>query len=139
MDQGTLYVGGEPFFQGMSVEYIEKSLPSARQQRVFISHQNQDIKIATMLARYISEWGPPCYIDRLDPKVDGDKPELESYLRNVIRNSRALLAVVSENTAESWWVPLEIGVALENDKHIGTFELSAVNLPSYSLVVASNR
>ena len=125
MNNGTLYVRGEPS------TYLQKADSAKGRYSVFISHQNHDSRTATHLARRISLTGPPCYIDRLDPKVDGDKPELESYLRDVIRNCRALLAVVSENTSESWWVPLEIGVALENDNHIGTFELSDVELPSY--------
>ena len=125
MDRGTLYVRGEPSL------YFEKSASVRGQYSIFISHQGQDSRSATLLARGISLQGIPCYVDNLDPNVDGDDPELESYLRGVIRNCRALLAVVSVNTSGSWWVPLEIGVALESEKHIGTYEINHVNLPSY--------
>ena len=58
-------------------------------------------------------------------------PELEGYLRQMIGNSQALLAVVSRNTVASWWVPMEIGVALDREKHIGTYLVNRTELPSY--------
>ena len=73
----------------------------------------------------------PCYLDTFDPGVAGDSPYLEGYLRQVIGRCRALMAIVSPKTRSSWWVPLEIGVALEKEKHIATFLLTEVDLPSY--------
>lgn len=125
MDRGILYVGGEPS------RYYERSSSVQGRYTVFISHQSRDSGSATLLARGISRLGIPCYVDSLDPSVDGNDPNLESYIRSVIRGCSALLAVVSVSTSSSWWVPLEIGVALEGYKHIGTYEINDVDLPSY--------
>ena len=42
-----------------------------------------------------------------------------------------LLAVVSENTKSSWWVPWEIGIATEKDFPIATFAGDNTMLPEY--------
>ena len=83
------------------------------------------------LAMTPSREGYPCYVDTFDPTIDGDSPHLESYVRQVIGRCRALMAIVSTATISSWWVPLEIGVALEKEKHMATFLLTEVDLPSY--------
>ena len=125
MDQGSLYTNGQ-----LSRSFTRSS--SVRgQYSIFISHQGQDSIFATRLAVSISRSGTPCYVDELDLTVDGNDPRLESYLRDVIRDCRGLLAVVSVNTSGSWWVPLEIGVALESGKHIATYEINNIDLPSY--------
>lgn len=69
--------------------------------------------------------------------IEGDSPELEIYLRCVIRETNTILAIVTENTPLSWWVPFEIGVARETDSQIATFlevnrySRNKVELPSY--------
>ena len=75
----------------------------------------------------------PCYVDQLDPNVQGDSADLVTHIQDVIHPCQSLLAVVSRNTQSSWWVPLEIGVALENQKHIGSYAvgLNRLSLPSY--------
>ena len=77
------------------------------------------------------------YLDRWDPAVDGDSAELEMHIRSVIRCTPSILAVVTENTPLSWWVPFEIGVARETNSQIATFlrvDMASgkrVLLPSY--------
>ena len=97
----------------------------------FISHQSRDALSAEKVATTLSRQGYPCYLDTFDPSVDGDSPDLESYLRKVIAACTNLMAIVSQATKTSWWVPLEIGVALERQKHIATYLLNAEDLPSY--------
>ena len=130
MNNGTLYLNGRATTQatraGASDPY-----PSFGRPDVFTSHQREDVNKAQQLAIQLSKDGHSCYLDEFDPRVDGDSPYLEGYLRRVIGNCGALLAVVSSNTVASWWVPLEIGVALDREKHIGTFLVETVNLPSY--------
>ena len=41
------------------------------------------------------------------------------------------MAVVSEKTKQSWWVPWEIGVATEKDYPIATFAGDNTELPEY--------
>lgn len=130
MNNGRLFVNGTEYF-ALSARDILEQQPYRLSDAIFISHQNGDAELAVAIAQHISHAGPPCYIDVLDPNVDGDSPQLESYLRRVIGNCSALLAVVSNATVNSWWVSLEIGVALDREKHIGTYRREPVTLPSY--------
>ena len=104
---------------------------------VFISHKGEDIRIAESVGEALHRSGLSGYLDRWDPSVEGDSPELEDYLRRIIRETKTILAIVTENTPLSWWVPFEIGVARETNSQIATFleinRLSAarVELPSY--------
>ena len=101
---------------------------------IFISHKQEDLYKAIEVASAIRDRANVhCYVDQLDPYVKGDSPELVSHIQEVIHGCQSLLAVVSRNTQSSWWVPLEIGVALENQKHIGSYTvgLSRLSLPSY--------
>lgn len=125
MDQGRLFTRND-------VQYVSVSeIPSGR-DITFISHQNSDNAAAVKIANSLKDRGYDCYVDTLDPAVDGKNPQLESYLRSIIRKCPRLMAVVSERTQNSWWVPLEIGVALEREKSIATFLLSdPTNLPTY--------
>ncbi|MDQ7792758.1 MAG: hypothetical protein RDV00_11725, partial [Clostridia bacterium] len=42
-----------------------------------------------------------------------------------------ILAVLSEKTKESWWVPFEIGIATEKEHTIASYLISSVRLPEY--------
>ena len=104
---------------------------------VFISHKGEDIRIAASVGDALQRSGLSGYLDTWDPAVGGDSPELEVYLRNIIRETRTILAVVTENTPMSWWVPFEIGVARETNSQIATFieidrlSTARLELPSY--------
>lgn len=99
---------------------------------IFISHQREDLARAVDVGRQImAEANVRCYVDQLDPNVGGDSPDLVTYIQEVIHQCRSLLAIVSRNTQASWWVPLEIGVALENQNYIGSYNVGVVELPSY--------
>ena len=110
MNNGRLFINGERHFHSFSLSETTASLVLSR--GTFISHQSSDRTTAEGLATTLSNHGYPCYVDTLDPDVDGDSPQLESYLRQEIGRCRGLMAIVSRATKASWWVPLEIGVAL---------------------------
>lgn len=133
MNQGRLFVAGQLQHRNLT---LTGATPGGTQIQVpsnatFISHQSNDENAAERVAVYLSSRGYPCYLDTLDPNVDGDSPGLESYLRRVIAICNNLMAIVSRTTRASWWVPLEIGVALEKEKHIATYLLTSEDLPSY--------
>ena len=104
---------------------------------VFISHKGEDIRIAESVGDALQRSGLSGYIDRWDPAVEGDSPELEIYLQSIIRETKTILAIVTENTPLSWWVPFEIGVARETDSQIATFlevkrfSTARIEMPSY--------
>lgn len=104
---------------------------------VFISHKGEDMRIAESVGDELQRNGLSGYLDRWDPAVEGDSPELENYIRRIIRETKTILAIVTENTPLSWWVPFEIGVARETASQIATFlEVNResrvkIELPSY--------
>ena len=128
-EESRLFVG-EPAPMGAST--IEYSMYD-----VFISHKGEDIRIAESVGDALQHSGLSGYLDRWDPAVEGDSPELETYLRSIIRETKTILAIVTENTPLSWWVPFEIGVARETDSQIATFleinrlSTTRIELPSY--------
>ena len=103
----------------------------------FISHKGDDLELAEQIGGMLYACGVSGYLDHWDPEVDGDSVELETHLRKVIRIAPSILAVVTENTSESWWVPFELGVARETESQIATFlriseeSDDEVVLPSY--------
>ena len=107
---------------------------SEKKPDVFVSHKSDDKDTATEVARTIAKCGLTAYLDAWDSNVNGDGPELVDYINAVIGHCKSLIAVVSHNTVRSWWVPLEIGIAITKGLHLGTFCLgyrTRQNLPSY--------
>ena len=113
---------------------VPPQLPSTSYD-VFLSHKGEDIRRADAVGKTLHFNGLRVYLDIWDPRVEGDSPELEDYLRHTIRETSAISALVTENTPLSWWVPFEIEVARETGSQIATFlEMNAftsVELPSY--------
>ena len=99
---------------------------------VFVSHKSDDTDTAQEVAETIAKSGLTVYLDVLDSNIAGDEPELVDYINTVISCCNSLIAVVSYNTVSSWWVPLEIGIAITKDLYLGTFSrVTKQDLPSY--------
>ena len=98
---------------------------------VFVSHKNTDQTTAEAVAKTITESGLSVYLDVWDNVDDG--PELVDYIESIIKNCKSLIAVVSQSTVTSWWVPLEIGIAITREKRIGTYQITTyiAGFPSY--------
>ena len=133
MNRGRFYLNGELREQDISFFAVSRHNGSAPipSHTTFISHQQADSAKAVEVARLLSRNNHPCYVDVFDPDVDGNDPKLESHIRNTIGSCGKLMAVVSPATRSSWWVPLEIGVALEKEKHLATYLLTLESLPNY--------
>lgn len=52
---------------------------------IFISHKGDDMALAIRAGDVLHDCGLQGYLDQWDPEVDGDTPELEIHLREVIR------------------------------------------------------
>ena len=133
MNRGRFFIDGVLREQNITFLAVGRhngsvSMPA---HTTFISHQETDSAKAAEVARLLSKNNHPCYVDVFDPEADGNDPKLESYLRRVIGSCGKLMALVSPATKSSWWVPLEIGVALEKEKHLATYLLTLESLPNY--------
>jgi hypothetical protein len=97
----------------------------------FISHKLEDAPVAVGVQRRLKDHhGIDCYLDVLDDtKKNG--PELTDYLKAKLRECNNLLAIISDKTKGSWWVPWEIGVASEREYPLATVALGGVSVPEY--------
>ncbi len=100
---------------------------------VFVSYQRRDLEYALELVRVLLFNGAIVYLDILDVSTpEGDDVNVVEYLSNVIKRSRCLAVVLSANTKNSWWVPLEWGMAYLAEKERFCYEVSpSVPAPAY--------
>ena len=98
---------------------------------VFVSHTTNDDNLADSVATCIRSCGLTAWVDSdyLAPHDDG--PGMASKIKRVIGRSYCLLAIVTNATNSSWWVPFEIGVASERDRYLSTYGNPRLSLPSF--------
>lgn len=100
-------------------------------QRVFISHKDTDTGVARRVARRIEFNGINTYLDVIDDALLKDGPDLADHLLERMSECDQLIAVVSDATKTSWWVPWEIGVGSEKGFRMASYSESYASLPSY--------
>lgn len=98
---------------------------------VFISHRTADDAKAQALAfRLYTYHNIKCYLDDFDPEARTTH-EITNLILGRINMCTHLMALVTNATVGSWWVPFEIGVARQGDRRITTFDASSVTLPEF--------
>lgn len=98
--------------------------------KIFLSHQQTDSALALNIQGHLkTKHDIDCYLDVIDPKFDNGE-DIAAHVRTELNKCTQLLAVVSDATKASWWVPWEIGVATEKDFPLATFG-GNVDLPEY--------
>ena len=97
---------------------------------VFISYRHTDRPKAMEINDRLSQAGIKTYLDVLDPESQTTDDITGVITRNITECSH-LLAVVSDKTAHSWWVPFEIGEATISDRRICSFKTGVGELPEY--------
>lgn len=100
---------------------IEAALREGETCDVFVSHKKDDEQLALSVAQCIKFYDLVPWIDVLDDSIQGDGPELDAKIRDIITNSFSLMAVVTEVTHESWWVPFEIGIAFDQERSLASY------------------
>lgn len=108
---------------------------------VFISHKSSDSKEAKEIAELFKENGIDVYIDLDDnglqiASVSNNAQSVVDHIQEGLKCSTHLLAMISDDTKDSWWVPYEIGYAKKGKKNIASLILSKnkQNLPDYLLI-----
>jgi hypothetical protein len=97
---------------------------------VFISHKKQDSHTAQYIQQQLTLNDIESYLDITDPESMKADNITEVITRN-IKKSTHLIAVISDITQQSWWVPFEIGEATIAEKRIATYHIGSVKLPEY--------
>lgn len=91
---------------------------------IFISHTTQDDTLAQKVYFRLKHiHSIDCYIDNMDRELANKRgsSQLTPILVDRLRRCDTLLAVVTSNTKESWWVPFEIGTAREMPRIISSY------------------
>lgn len=97
---------------------------------VFLSHKREDKQQTLDIAEYLKYYGVNCYVDVFDAELQSTE-DITKKLIERIGQCTHLMAVVSDYTTKSWWVPFEIGVGTEKDRRITSFQLRSVSLPDF--------
>src|SRR6185369_4061960 len=91
---------------------------------VFLSHRTaDDAKAQALAARLKIRHNISCYLDHFDPAAVTTKA-ITDLLVGRINLCTHLMALITDQTVGSWWVPFEIGVARQGDKRITSFDTS---------------
>lgn len=101
---------------------------------VFLSHRTVDDRIAQSVAhRLKSHHDINCYVDDFDKEANTARGtnRITTLIVSRLNMCTHLLALVTENTKGSWWVPFEIGVARRAPRAISTFTNLSYGLPEY--------
>ncbi|MGE4341030.1 MAG: toll/interleukin-1 receptor domain-containing protein [Pigmentiphaga sp.] len=100
--------------------------------KIFISHQQVDSELALSLSKcLLATHGIQTYLDVIDPAVSPSGDALADHVKDELDKCRQLLAVVSDATRVSWWVPWEIGIAMEKDFPLATYAGGYTAVPDY--------
>jgi hypothetical protein len=97
---------------------------------VFISHRSADNVAAKKVHDLLVTLGVKCYLDDIDEELR-TTDDIASVILRQLGACSHLLAVVSQATTTSWWVPFEIGVGTATDVRITSYKVGYVTLPQY--------
>ncbi|MGY3176197.1 hypothetical protein ACVWYU_005626 [Pseudomonas sp. TE12234] len=97
---------------------------------VFISYRHMDRPYAMNINSRLMQANIKTYLDVLDPESQ-TTDDITGVITRNISECTHLLAVVSEKTALSWWVPFEIGEATITNRRICSFKTGPTELPLY--------
>lgn len=122
----TTYTSGKRYSRAQAILEI-------REWDVFLSHRTKDDDLADIVAKCIQREGLTVFLDseHLNPTQDG--PEMGDAIKSCVGRSFALMALLTDNTKESWWVPFEIGIATTMEKYLSTYTkyMQGADKPSY--------
>lgn len=99
---------------------------------VFISYRHTDRHHAISIDQRLKTAGIKTYLDVLDEESKQSADEITDIITQRMRECTHLIAVISDDTSKSWWVPFEIGEATFAENRITTFQL---NIPDDRLPV----
>jgi hypothetical protein len=97
---------------------------------VFISYHRPDEQRAKNIHLLLRASSVEAYLDVLDPQLQGHEGVTKRIV-DALERCTHLLAMISNTTVASWWVPFEVGVATEKTRRITSYDVSTVALPEF--------
>jgi hypothetical protein len=105
--------------------------PGPAREDFYLASKDDSVLAGSIAQLLRNQHAIECYLDLIDPDASKTGDKLGEYLRAQMGKCNQLLAVVSQSTKTSWWVPWEIGIATEKDHPIATFTGDNTALPEY--------
>lgn len=97
---------------------------------VFISYQRIDEAKARSIRDQLSAFAINSYLDVMDPALRSAESVTKRILE-ALESCTHLMAVLSQTTRLSWWVPFEIGVATRSERRITSYRRDTSELPEF--------
>lgn len=121
------------YFSAARTEFLTLEEARARDLTwdVFVSHTSRDDALAEDVAKWIRSLGLSAWVDSDNLAFTHDGPQMASKIQGAISRSYCLLAIVTNATSKSRWVPFEICVAWDMKKYLSTYGDPQVALPSF--------
>jgi hypothetical protein len=91
------------------------------ENRVFISHKQEDKDIAISLAKELDKHGIKYWLDVLDPELSqiaNDEIAMANIIELALLNCNHLVAIMTDNSCLSTWIPYEYGRVMEKRLNI---------------------
>lgn len=98
--------------------------------KVFISHKQEDAKLAASISRELRRLDVDFYLDVLDDITENGKA-LTDHIKSSLNSCSDIIVVMSCNTYKSQWVPFEVGMAAQQDMPTATYLGNDVRLPDF--------
>lgn len=99
---------------------------------VFISHKKEDKGKAIGIKEYFEKKGVPSWLDAHDETLQKlPKGKITKHIQGQLSKCTHVLAVFSNVTKHSYWVPFELGMAYQGNKSIATVKIEEVAHPEY--------
>lgn len=128
---------GINLFSARGGRLLEKADRPITETCIFISHQFADLPLARRVGEILKDLELDIWLDENDiatqqAATSGDERKLAEAIEMGLSNCTHLLALISDATRNSWWVPYEIGSVRGRSKPLAFFVHKDVrNLPEY--------
>ena len=103
--------------------------------KIFISHKHDDEYMARKVYNRVKlQHGYDAYMAAVDEEHLKDNQELAKTLLDRISECQRIIAVISDHTKLSWWVPWEIGIGYAKKYNMASYieyYKDSLDLPSY--------
>jgi hypothetical protein len=98
---------------------------------VFISYRHQDRLDAFIINERLKLEGIPTHLDLFDIDAQQTTDDISGQVSRNLGSSTHLIAVLSRDNADIWWVPFQLGAATQVNRRITLFQSAEHALPGY--------
>lgn len=116
---------------------LAKAAAALNRPCIFLSHISVDKSTVRAIGEYITQRGDiDIYLDAEDRDLqeavrNGDPHGITAFIERGLSSSTHIMCIISNNTANSWWVPYELGFGKHMGKPLSSLRLKDVSLPAY--------